>query len=669
MPNLFANTGTGPTSRGRPAGGWNSPFALAAAFCGLAWFGWTARRTRRALFRAPQQALQVAGLRGTIAYLDEVLTMSARMAVHSGDPVWKARYDTSEPLLGAAIAEAIGLATPEMAERLARTTDEANRRLTELEHASFALDAAGHNRRARRLLEEPRYRTLKSVYASGIEAFGKDLETLAARHTTTLGRRAWLETSGLVMGGAVFLLAAALARRGTTQLAAMLARTEAMARQDVLTGLSNRLMFSEHMEQAMLRLRRGGQGASVLCIDLDGFKGVNDMLGHAIGDELLRAVAARLRRCTRETDLVARLGGDEFAVVRVHTRPGTDAAALAERLTKVLQEPFDLRDHRVAIGASIGIATADQASVSADRVLRDADVALYQAKTEGRGTWRIFHPEMDARIRTRRALEADLRRGFAEEQFEVYYQPLVDAGTEQLSGFEALVRWNHPERGLVFPDEFIAAAEETGLIVGLGAWVLERACADAARWPGRINVAVNLSPVQFLKGDLVREVEQALATSGLAAGRLELEITESVLLQNNEATLDTLRRLHALGARISMDDFGTGYSSLSYLSRFPFDKVKIDKSFVRTLGAENRNGEIVCAVIGLCRALGIRVLAEGVETIGQLRMLQAENCNELQGYLFSRPIPLGAAQDYIGRSLQAAAAMQRPGTEAAPAPP
>lgn len=653
MPCFSLTTGMSVTSRRkRLTESWTSPLAIVAALCCLGGFGWVARRTRKALYKALQQALQVAGLRGTIAYLDEVLTMSARMAVHSGDPQWKARYDASEPLLKAAIVEAIGLATPEMAEKLARTTDEANRQLVDLEHTSFVHNAAGQKNDARQLLEGPRYSALKSVYASGIEAFGKDLETLAESHTATLSSRAWLETSGLVMGGAVFLLAAALARRRTTQMAAMLARTETIARQDVLTGLSNRLRFSEHMAQAMMQLRRGGQGASVLCIDLDGFKGINDTLGHAVGDELLRAVAARLRCCTRESDLIARLGGDEFAIVRMNPQPDTDPMALAERLTKVLQEPFDLRDHQVRIGASIGIATADKATVSADRVLRNADVALYQAKIEGRGTWRLFHPEMDVKIRTRRALEADLRRGFAEEQFEVHYQPLVDAGTERLSGFEALVRWNHPVRGLVFPDEFITVAEETGLIVGLGAWVLEQACADAALWPGKINVAVNLSPTQFLKGDLVREVEQALSTSGLKAERLELEITESVLLQNNEVTLDTLRRLHKLGVRISMDDFGTGYSSLSYLSRFPFDKVKIDKSFVRTLGAGDSNDEIVRAVIGLCNALGIKVLAEGVETVEQLRMLQDQNCNELQGYLFSRPIPMKIVRNYIDQFSQ-----------------
>lgn len=394
------------------------------------------------------------------------------------------------------------------------------------------------------------------------------------------------------------------------------------------------------MEDTLLRARRSrGSDAAVLYLDLDGFKAVNDTLGHPIGDELLRAVAARLRECTRETDLIARLGGDEFAIVQVDAQQPRDATTLSERLVEVLQRPFDVEGHHVAIGTSIGIALGD-ATATPDGLLRNADIALYRAKTSGRGTWRFFEPEMDVEMQARRTLEADLRQAFAEAQFELFYQPLIDARTEGLTGFEALLRWNHPTRGMVSPAEFIPLAEEIGLIRSLGAWVLTKACADAMGWPAHVKVAVNLSPVQFLRGNLVREVEQALAASGLAPGRLELEITESVLLQDNDTTMGILLRLRGMGVRIAMDDFGTGYSSLSYLRRFPFDKIKIDQSFVRNSGAEKGSVGIIRAVVGLGQALDMEVLAEGVETAEQLRMLQQEGCDELQGYLFSKPKPL-----------------------------
>ena len=294
----------------------------------------------------------------------------------------------------------------------------------------------------------------------------------------------------------------------------------------------------------------------------------------------------------------------------------------------------------------------DGTPATADELLRNADIALYRAKAEGRGTWRVFEPGMDAEILQRRQLEAELRRAFVEGQFELHYQPLLAAETQALIGFEALVRWQHPRRGLLLPGEFIALAEEIGLIKSIGGWVLRQACADAARWPGQINVAVNLSPLQFVDGDPVRDVEQALEASGLPAGRLELEITESVLLQNNESTLSCLHRLHAMGVHISMDDFGTGYSSLSYLRRFPFDKIKIDRSFVHTLMQGTGSIEIVRAVIGLGKALGMHVLAEGVETEEQLSILRREGCDELQGFLFSRPQPVRDVQDTIARYAQ-----------------
>lgn len=414
-----------------------------------------------------------------------------------------------------------------------------------------------------------------------------------------------------------------------------------MARHDGLTGLPNRFHLKERLEEALAQ--RAGGGTTVLCLDLDGFKIVNDTYGHQAGDELLCAVAARFVDILGPGDFVARHGGDEFAVVMTRSAMPADASRLAERLVEVLHAPFDIQGNEVAIGTSIGIATADGTAVTTATLLRQADVALYQAKASGRGTWRFFDSAMDADIRRRRQLGTDLRSALADGQLDLHYQPLVEARTLCIRGFEALLRWRHPVHGFVSPGEFIPIAEEMGLIRVLGAWALNRACSDAVRWPEHVKVAVNLSPVQFVGGDLVHEVDSALRTSGLRAERLELEITESVLLQDNEATLALLHRLRALGVRISMDDFGTGYSSLSYLRQFPFDKIKIDQSFVRNLGHEPGGIEIVRAVVGLGNALGMSVLAEGVETAGQLEILVWEGCDELQGYLFSRPCPVDEA--------------------------
>ena len=424
------------------------------------------------------------------------------------------------------------------------------------------------------------------------------------------------------------------------------ARLAHMARHDSLTGLPNRILFREHMDHALAQARRG-HGLAVLCLDLDHFKSVNDTLGHPIGDALLRVAAQRLMLATRETDMVVRLGGDEFAVIQYSARQPTDAKALAERLVAEMAVPFRIADHHVAIGVSIGIAVTATGLETADSLLKAADLALYRAKADGRGTFRFFETEMDARMQARRMLEVDLRRAVLEEQFEVHYQPLIDAGTRQIDGFEALVRWSHPERGMVSPGEFIPVAEEIGLISTIGLWVLNRACADAARWPAHIKIAVNLSPLQFRNNGLARDVAGVIAASGLPAARLELEITESLLLQDTEATLATLHDLRALGARISLDDFGTGYSSLSYLRRFPFDKIKIDQSFIRGLEQREDCVAIVRAIVGLGNSLGISVIAEGVETEEQLATLRREGCLQVQGYLFSRPRPLSAVKGML----------------------
>ncbi|HWL03970.1 MAG TPA: EAL domain-containing protein [Xanthobacteraceae bacterium] len=417
------------------------------------------------------------------------------------------------------------------------------------------------------------------------------------------------------------------------------ARIAHMAHHDALTGLPNRVLFRERLDEALSRVRRHSEMLAVLCLDLDHFKSVNDTLGHPIGDLLLKAVARRLETCLREVDIVARLGGDEFAIIQSTGKGPQEASRLASRLVEEVSKPYDLDGHQVVIGVSIGIATAPSDGNTPDILLKNADMALYRAKADGRRTFCFFEPEMDARLQARRLLELDLRRALAAGEFELFYQPLVNVNSNAITGFEALLRWRHPQRGMVSPAEFIPLAEEIGLIVPLGEWVLRQACAQAATWPDTLSIAVNLSPVQFRSSNLVPAVVSALANSGLPAGRLELEITESVLLQESEGNLATLHQLRALGAHIAMDDFGTGYSSLGYLRSFPFDKIKIDQTFVRELDNNPDCIAIISAVTGLGARLGIRTLAEGVETQEQLEQLRAEGCTEVQGYLFSEPVP------------------------------
>ena len=411
-----------------------------------------------------------------------------------------------------------------------------------------------------------------------------------------------------------------------------------MARHDALTDLPNRLMFQERIQTVLTRVTRARK-AAVLCLDLDNFKSVNDMFGHSTGDDLLRAVASRLNTCIAETDLVARLGGDEFAIVQTGAHQPGAAKSLARRILLALAEPFDLHGHNVSISVSIGIAVAPVDGKESLKLLRNADVALFHAKSDGRDTFRFFEVEMDARLRARRQIENDMREALTAEQFELFYQPLIDAQTGQIVSFEALLRWAHPIRGRISPADFVPVAEETGFIVSLGEWALGVACAEAAKWPDHIGVAVNLSPVQFKSNNIVTAVQNALEASGLDPARLGLEVTESLLLQDNEVVLEILHRLRAMGVRISLDDFGTGYSSLSYLRSFPFDKLKIDQCFVRGLGSGRDTTAIVRAVAALGTSMNMKVTAEGVETEEQLHRLQQEGCNEVQGFLFSPPQP------------------------------
>ena len=433
-------------------------------------------------------------------------------------------------------------------------------------------------------------------------------------------------------------------------------RIKHLAHYDALTGLPNRVTFYERLETVLSRQRRS-ETIGVLSLDLDRFKNVNDTLGHPVGDQLLKAAADRMRSCVRSEDLVARLGGDEFAIVQGSSTQSSDLSALATRLIEVVGAPYDLDGHQVIVGTSVGIAVAPTDSNKPDQLMKNADLALYRAKANGGGAFRFFEAEMDARMQARHALELDLRKAVVNGEFELFYQPVIDVKTGQINSFEALIRWHHPERGMIAPLEFIPVAEETGLIVQIGEWVLRRACSEAVRWPKHITIAVNLLPAQFKSRNLVPMVINALAASGLPATRLELEITELVLVQENEGAFATLHQLRDLGIKIAMDDFGTGYSSLGYLRSFPFDKIKIDQSFIRDLPGKLESLAIVRAVVGLSSSLGITTIAEGVETKEQLASVTAEGCNEFQGYLISWPKPAADVERLLGELVPRAEAV------------
>ena len=423
-------------------------------------------------------------------------------------------------------------------------------------------------------------------------------------------------------------------------------RIRHLARHDALTQLPNRVQFLEEMAAAEPGLARG-EHIAVLCIDLDHFKAVNDTLGHSLGDKLLQQVSARLWGATRENDLLARLGGDEFALLLRGVDNPAEAAAIAERIVKAMANPFTIDGHQLVIGTSVGIAMAPQDGETSEILMKNADLALYKAKNEGRSTFHFFESGMDAAIQKRRTIEACLRLALAKGELRLVFQPLVGLKENRITCLEALLRWDTADRGTISPTEFIPIAEETGLIVQIGEWVLREACRTAANWPPGVRVAVNLSPVQFKNKRLFETVEAALRDTGLSPTRLELEITESLLLSDNEPTLKTLHKLRALGVRISMDDFGTGYSSLSYLRSFPFDKIKIDRTFMRDLKSKGDSLAIIKAVIGLGQSLGMSTTAEGIETEEQLAAVRDQGCNEVQGFLFSPPISAQAVTEML----------------------
>jgi diguanylate cyclase (GGDEF)-like protein len=411
-----------------------------------------------------------------------------------------------------------------------------------------------------------------------------------------------------------------------------------IALHDMLTGLPNRVLLNERLEQALARTSDAATVATHI-LDLDHFKNVNDTLGHPVGDRLLCKVAERLRTLVRETDTIARMGGDEFAIVQAPLASVSDAVALGARIIEAVSRPYDIDGQQVVVGASVGIAVSPGSSAGPERLMRNADLALYEAKGAGRGTYRVFEPQMDAQMQARRSMESDLRRALAEGQFELHYQPVVDLATNEINGFEALIRWCHPEKGVISPGAFIPLAEELGLIVAIGEWVLREACATAARWPQNITIAVNISAAQMRNPGLVQTVMSALSASGLSPTRLELEITETALLTDNELTLAMLHQLQELGVRVANDDFGTGYSSLSHLQSFPFDRIKIDRSFVKGIAHCAGSLNIVRAMATLANGLGIRATAEGVENKAQLDWVRSEGCTEMQGFLMSGALP------------------------------
>ncbi|ADU14786.1 EAL domain-containing protein [Asticcacaulis excentricus] len=414
------------------------------------------------------------------------------------------------------------------------------------------------------------------------------------------------------------------------------ARIAQLAHYDPLTGLGNRTLYTHEIEQALSRVQRHGHHLALHCLDLDRFKTVNDSFGHLAGDALLRQVGERLRLCVRKGDFIARMGGDEFAIIQNIERP-EDARCLAERVIEVMKSPFDINGIRLEAGVSVGIALAPEDAADANNLLSRADLALYRVKSEGRNGWCFYHAEMDAVVQQRLEMEHELRTALSEQQFQLHFQPLLNLDSGEVVSFEALLRWHHPHRGMVSPGEFIPVAEDSGLIGPIGDWVLREACRQAAQWPTPWRIAVNISPLQFRDGSLPRLVKDALKASGLDPRRLELEITESVLLADEKHNLKILNTVRDMGVRIAMDDFGTGYSSLSYLRAFPFDKIKIDQSFVRDLPHDQNALSIIRAISDMAEALGVHITAEGVETEAQMEALKAMNCREAQGYLIGRP--------------------------------
>ena len=612
-----------------------------AVLAGLGAVGTGMRREGRL---AAQKAVRVAELRGTIARLDGEMVLVARLAALSGDRRWMTTFDEDAPKLDAAIEEANDIAGPEIRQALAETTGEAHRDLITMERRALSLVMEGDLVAARALLDAPEFAYLREVHADGLDVFGQDLTTLADGRSAQLEARAWAEAGGFSLLALVFV-GGGLGWRGHLRLRAALMRTTAIAGTDLLTGLPNRRRFCEELEAALEEGGRNGLDHALLLIDLDRFKAVNDAQGHPAGDQLLRLVGERLCGVLRDDRHIARLGGDEFAfLLRCDPagpdRPQTDPAAVAERIVSALAEPFTLPGGAVVqVGASVGIGITRVDDEGSEDLMHRADVGLYRAKAEGRGCFRFFEQGADARVRALAQLESELRQAVAADDIVPHFQPLIDLDTGQLVGVEMLARWPHPVRGMVSPAEFIPLAEDSGLIGPMTVSLMRQGCRAAARWPANVTLACNLSPMQLRDPNLPTTVASVLAETGFPAARLELEVTESGLVGDPALARMLLDEIKALGVRLALDDFGTGYSSLRHLQLLPFDKLKIDQSFVGAMVTDKESAKIVSAVVGLGHSLGLSTVAEGVETEEVAALLRRLGCDTGQGWLFGRPVP------------------------------
>lgn len=602
---------------------------------------WTGRQLRNDARMAAQDAVQVAELRGSIAYLNEQMVMSARLAAASGERVWMDRYAEVAPKLDAAIIQVAALGSAKTRAEVAGTTGEAHRDLVAMEHRALAFVGKGDLASANALLDGPEFAYIEDVYASGVEVFGQDLASFHEARTTTLTNRAWVDALGLALA-VVVLITSALSIYGHSLLRRARIRITAVARTDALTELPNRRQFYEVVEATLAG--PAAMGCTLLLIDLDRFKPINDLYGHPAGDEILRLAAARLRLTVREGDLIARLGGDEFGLLLSGASaagpPGHKPEAIAARIVAVCADPFVLEDGiTMQLGASVGIAVMEAASTAVSDLMHRADIALSKAKTDGRNCFRAFEPGLDAALRSRALLEGDLRRAVIEGVIVPYYQPLVDLRTGMMIGVEMLARWPDPARGLVSPDTFIPLAEELDLIGILTVHLLRRACLEAAQWPAEIKLACNLSPLQLQDVGLSGAIRDVFTETRFSPERLELEVTESALVGDLALARRSLEQLKTLGVRLALDDFGTGYSSLRQLQTLPFDKIKIDRSFVAAMVEDAESSKIVAAVVGLGHSLGMTTVAEGVETEATAVLLHTLGCDIGQGWLYGRPVP------------------------------
>ncbi len=588
---------------------------------------------------------------GRIMLEDERLTMSANMAVASGDERWIRRYEDHIRLMDEAIDAGIALATPAIARRFENETKLANDILVELERKSFEAVRRGNFAGAHAILDGPLYQEYKRNLEEGTTRFTDELRDAASAGVQQVREHANLH---LLLVNIIGLLGFIwLWRRLSSTLGASEAgfihaeqRLMLMAMNDELTGLPNRRTFIETVDALLLEsTTNGGRLVGIAMLDIDHFKDVNDTLGHQAGDELIRAITRRLHDHLPENAVLARFGGDELAIAI----PGLDSASAAKHMDDVIaafEIPFVFEGQSLFITASAGVSHAPLHGIDAATLLRLADIALYRAKAEGRGRVKLFDPEMDATMRERIAIEADLRMAVVNNEMSLNYQPLMSPDGTVITGLEALIRWRHPQRGMISPGVFIPVAEHCGLIIQLGDWVLKRAFTDAARWP-HLMLAINLSPQQFRHPDFVATIRRLVAESGVEPGRIELEVTESLLLEESDRVRKALSALRDMGFRISLDDFGTGYSSLSYLRKFPFNKIKIDQSFIKSIETSNEAAQIIHSMVSLGRALKMTVTAEGVETAEQHRFLRSAGCQQLQGYLFARPVTAEAIDDLV----------------------